>query len=151
MKKEYVFYILFTLTTILLACTQNKKPNQNRSLPNVLDSSKTPTSSLSNASDRMKTINLKLGEETTIELRIQEGYTWYYEVKPEWVISMTEEYDAPNKSASKSGATETTKSSVVFKIKTLKKGEVSIRFYAIHAWEQKSKPVEEQFYTIKIE
>lgn len=151
MKKQGTYYIIISLIFILTSCTQNKNSTQNKGLPDHLDSSKTAISSRVNTQDSMKTINLKLGEETTIELKELEGYTWYYEVKPDWVISMTEEYDAPYKSASKSDVTDVAKSTKVFKIKTLKKGEASIRFYEIHAWEQKSKPIDEKFYTIKIE
>ena len=151
MKKQGTYYIIISLFIILMGCTQNKNSTQNKNLPDHLDSSKTAISSRPNAQDSMKTINLKLGEETTIELKELEGYTWYYEVKPDWVISMTEEYDTPYKSANNSEATDVAKSTKVFKIKTLKKGEASIRFYEIHAWEQKSKPIDEKFYTVKIE
>ena len=151
MKKQGSFYALLYISLVFICCHQNKSSTQNKNLPDHLDSSKTAISSRPNAQDSMKTINLKLGEETTIELKELEGYTWYYEVKPDWVISMTEEYDAPYKSANKSEATDVAKSTKVFKIKTLKKGEASIRFYEIHAWEQKSKPIDEKFYTVKIE
>ena len=152
MKKQSLYYTVILLSFILMSCTQNKKnATHNKNLPNYLDSTKTAISSLPNAQDSMKTINLKLGEETTIELKEIEGYTWYYEVKPDWVISMTEEYDAPYKSATISEATDVAKSTKVFKIKTLKKGEANIRFYEIHAWEQKSKPLDEKFYMVKIE
>ena len=151
MKKQGTYYIIISLFIILMGCTQNKNSTQNKNLPDHLDSSKTAISSRVNTQDSMKTINLKLGEETTIELKELEGYTWYYEVKPDWVISMTEEYDTPYKSANNSEATDVAKSTKVFKIKTLKKGEASIRFYEIHAWEQKSKPIDEKFYTVKIE
>ena len=151
MKKQGIYYIIIFLFIILMGCTQNKNSTHNKSLPDHLDSSKITISSLPNAQDSMKTINLKLGEETIIQLKELEGYTWYYEVKPDWIISMTEEYDAPNKSGNKSEATDIDKSTKVFKIKTLKKGEASIRFYEIHAWEQKSKPIDEKLYTVKIE
>ncbi len=151
MKKQGSFYALLYFSLVFICCHQNKNSTQNKSLPDHLDSLKTAISSLHNAQDSMKTINLKLGEDTTIELKELDGYTWYYEVKPDWVISMTEEYDAPYKSASKSEVTDFSKSTKVFKIKTLKKGEATIRFYEIKAWEQKSKPIDEQFYTVKIE
>ncbi len=151
MKKNSIFYLLLYIFLTFICCHQNKNSTQNKGLPDYMDSSKTAISSRPNTQNNMKTINLKLGEETTIELKELEGYTWYYEVKPDWVISMTEEYDAPYKSASKSDVADVAKSTKVFKIKTLKKGEASIRFYEIHAWEQKSKPIDEKFYTITIE
>ncbi len=106
----------------------------------------------SNKNEKMKIINLSLGSETSIELQNIPEHTWYYETKPDWVVSMVQEYSSPFKSKGTSNdkqATDTSKS--IYKIKTLKKGEVIIRFYAIIAWENDSKPFEEVFYKIVVE
>jgi hypothetical protein len=99
----------------------------------------------------MKTINLKLGEETIIELQNIPEYTWFYETKPDWIISMIQEYSLPSKSKGTINNTETNVVKTIYKIKTLKKGEVVIRFYAILAWEINPKPFKEVFYTIVVE
>jgi hypothetical protein len=97
----------------------------------------------------MKIIKLKIGDETSIELQNIPEYTWYYETKPDWIISMVEEYSTPFKAT---GITNEKQAiTITYRIKTLKKGEIIIKFYAIKAWEKDAKPFEEVFYKIIIE
>ncbi len=97
----------------------------------------------------MKIINLKLGHKTTIEIQNIPEYTWYYETKPDWIVSMVQEYSLPFKSNKTSD--ENQSNSNIYTITPLKKGEVIIRFYAVKAWENDSKPNKEIFYTIVVE
>jgi hypothetical protein len=151
MKKKYAFLILLSVTLFLSCKQQTKVTEGSRGMSSQLDSSTSPISIPLNMQDSMKTISLKIGEETTIQLEILKDYTWYYEVKPDWVISMTEPYGAPYKGSSTSDKTVASTDIKVFKIKTLKTGEATIRFYAIKAGESNSKPIAEKFYTIKIQ
>jgi hypothetical protein len=151
MKKKYAFLILLSINSFLGCKEQSKVTEGSRGMSSQLDSLTSPISIPLNMQDSMKTISLKLGEETTIQLNILKDYTWYYEVKPDWVISMTEPYGAPYKGGLTSDNTEASTDTKIFKIKTLKIGEATIRFYAIKAGEPNSKPIAEKFYTIKIQ
>lgn len=99
----------------------------------------------------MQTLQVKIGE--TITLQFQDtpvtDYVWYYYVSEDWVISMTEPYEYPAKSANPV-AQEQAPNTKTYLIKGLKKGTVSIRFYKILPWEPQSKPITEKFYEIKV-
>ncbi len=127
---------------LLISCGKNRVENHKNISPNQ---------SSSTQNNLMKTIKIKLGEEILIGLQNIPEYTWFYETKPDWIISMTQEYSLPFKSKGTNDHSEVDVTKTTYQIKTLKKGEVTIRFYAILAWETNPKPVKEILYKIVVE
>lgn len=108
------------------------------------------------ASHPQKSTTLKVNVGQSIQIQFEDeptpDYNWYYEVSQDWVISMTEPYAYPSKSAPQTGSNPNAddKKTKTFDVKGLKKGTVNIRFYKIHPWEQNKKALEERFYTIEV-
>jgi predicted secreted protein len=102
----------------------------------------------------MESVAVKIGQ--SIQIRFpgnpEPDYTWYYQVSEDWIISMTEPYDYPSKSANPDAPPVPAASKEqVYDVKGLKKGTVTIRFYKIRAWKQDEKPKEERFYKVIVD
>jgi predicted secreted protein len=105
--------------------------------------------------DGVETLTVKVGKKIQIQLKDipTTGYTWLYEAKPDWIMSMTEPYDYPSKSATPNDSVPPVAGAPSVKtyvIEGLKKGEVNLRFYLVRPWEQNATPAEEKFYLIRV-
>ena len=78
----------------------------------------------------MTTVKVAIGQTTSIQFEDPNiaDYTWYYDVSQDWIISMTEPYDYPSKSAAppKTKYTVNPATQKIFDVKGLKKGGVPI-------------------------
>lgn len=98
----------------------------------------------------MTTLKVAVNKAIQIQFEDQEmaDYVWYYHVSEDWIISMTEPYDYPSKSAAPSEKTDARFKA--YDVKGLKKGAVTIRFYKVKPWASDAKPLDERYYRVEV-
>lgn len=98
----------------------------------------------------MTSVTVPVGQTIQIQWDDQPlaDYVWYYHVSEDWIISMTEPYAYPAKSAAPAQAGNVLQK--VYDIKGLKKGMVTIRLYKVQPWAAEEKPVQEKYYQVEV-
>ena len=139
MKTYFNLTVLLACTGLYFSCTTPTSKSKQ------LDSKAPPDDTA------MELIVLSIGQEHHIDLpdHSTAGYSWFFEVSQDWIISV-KELDTPplqpDSGQNPSGAA----SQLRFSVKGLKEGEAILRFYQVRPWEKQQKPTNENYYKIQV-
>lgn len=144
MKTLFILVSILFFAEIWYCCSDPARQNKQHNTP-----SKPP--------DKVELLNLNIGEEYIVKLpdRSTAGYSWFFEVNRDWIISIKEldadlEPSQGQRNQDSSLAPPGALRVVRFAVKGIKAGEALLRFYQIRPWETQQKPVMEKYFKVLV-